>query len=108
MALSASLGFCALDARRRPLTGLELRGCWAERPPVADADAAARPRAVPTEVARRAARAFVPIGDVVARPPAPDATLADPVPRDTPTPAVIADAAETWEQRTSLFGDLDR
>ena len=27
-ALAGDLGYCGLDARRRPLTGLEQRGCW--------------------------------------------------------------------------------
>ena len=30
-ALAGDLGYCGLDARRRPLTGLEQRGCWEPR-----------------------------------------------------------------------------
>jgi hypothetical protein len=30
--VSADLGYCALDRRRLPLTGRELRGCWEARP----------------------------------------------------------------------------
>src|SRR5919107_341297 len=37
-ALAGDLGYCGLDARRRPLTGLEQRGCW-EPSPAAVAEA---------------------------------------------------------------------
>jgi hypothetical protein len=40
-ALAGDLGYCGLDARRRPLTGLEQRGCWA---PKAAAGEPASPR----------------------------------------------------------------
>lgn len=36
-ALAGDLGFCALDRRRLPLTGRELRGCWEENPETAEA-----------------------------------------------------------------------
>ncbi len=35
--LAPQVGYCGLDARRLPLRGDELRGCWSERP-AADAD----------------------------------------------------------------------
>jgi hypothetical protein len=40
-ALAGDLGYCGLDARRRPLTGLEQRGCWEPNPAaVAEAEQA--------------------------------------------------------------------
>ena len=42
--LAAGIGYCALDPRRLPLTGRELRGCW-----TADAETAeAAPLLLPT------------------------------------------------------------
>jgi hypothetical protein len=48
--LAATVGYCGLDARRLPLTGKELRGCWtaaddragAVPPPAIEADWARR------------------------------------------------------------------
>jgi hypothetical protein len=37
--LAAGIGYCALDPRRLPLTGRELRGCWT----ASDAEAAEAP-----------------------------------------------------------------
>lgn len=92
VSLATDVGYCSLDRRRRPLTGLELRGCWENRPaavPIAAGDGA-RPTLVPAVV-----RGFVPLDEVtvVVRPPAPAAPIA---------------FAEAREAPTSLFGDADR
>jgi hypothetical protein len=96
------MGWCAQDRRRLPLTGLELRGCWAERPSTSAAMDATAPRAiaVPDPIWPSRARDFVPVGAV-----APSTTSA-PEPAAVPLPAI--DAPEPWETRVSLFGDLDR
>ncbi|HYK96068.1 MAG TPA: hypothetical protein VE011_09420 [Candidatus Dormibacteraeota bacterium] len=97
--LATDVGFCSLDRRRRPLTGLELRGCWAGRP------AAVATTHGPT-VAHLAeglpvVRGFVPVDEVTlpVAVPAP-ATLEAPVP-----PVAFVEAAEA---PTSLFGDAER
>jgi hypothetical protein len=116
--LAGELGWCALDRRRRPLTGLELRGCWEEGARAAAADDAehpgprpAKPSALPGTSSwreRTPARSFIPIGEVAGtaggRPAGPDPVPPEPV---APPPA-IADAIESWETRTSLFGEPDR
>ena len=98
--LASDIGYCALDRARRPLTGLELRGCWTQRPAAAVGEASAAVRGAPESGALREsvqARGFVPLDDVapVARiaqgAPDPDASIAPPV-----------------LLLTSLFGDLDR
>ena len=105
--LAADLGYCALDRQRRPLTGRELRGCWAERPltgadqgkprtPERPADA--RDPGVPI-------RGFVSLDEVEVQRGAlrPIDALA---PLVAPDPAVLlGDTADTWDARTSLFGE---
>src|SRR4029453_13448481 len=34
-ALGGAPGYCGLDSRRQPLTGMELRGCWEPKPEAA-------------------------------------------------------------------------
>lgn len=110
-AVSADLGYCALDARRQPLTGLEIRGCWElgvgaadpEAPPAVEAHRlrAARtpwPATPPGSTDAVVARGFVPI-ELLGR--LPDAI--DPLPH-----FVIPDPDEDWSERTSLFGDGER
>lgn len=131
--LAAEVGYCALDRRRRPLTGLELRACWEERiasagdTPVgagtehgmqADRRSARRRPGLPTRAGdedRAPARDFVPIeeierGPTAEAPPAsPPAATASPIlPGLTPPPFVLADPVEGWERRTSLFGEPER
>jgi hypothetical protein len=121
-ALSADLGYCALDRARRPLTGRELRGCWEERPESTAPEAAPpvephRRRAATSSGAARArgswdhapGREFVPL-DILGRLPAPvDAPGSPPA----PDPASEAPAAflleidEDWTDRTSLFGERE-
>jgi len=109
------VGWCAQDPKRRPLTGLELRGCWEARPAEADAPAPgarlpARHRPQDTAIGEEPAPpapalAFVPVellGPVAVRPPLPtvEAAAGPPLPP-------ISNAEEGWGERTSLFGDLE-
>ena len=97
--LAADLGYCALDRQRRPLTGRELRGCWAERP-LTGADQGA-PRTAELLVPARhpgvPIRGFVPLDEVAPAGP-PPAALG----------ALVAPEADTWAARTSLFGEAER
>jgi hypothetical protein len=88
--LAADVGFCSLDRRRRPLTGLELRGCWESRPAAPEVapnrtHIVAGPPPVP-------ARGFVPLDEVVAL-----------VIAEAPAPEALR--AEGGDAPTSLFGD---
>jgi hypothetical protein len=108
--LAADLGYCALDRKRLPLTGLELRGCWtAPRAAVASAlpgasagvigatsPGAASVRERPDAVR---ARGFVPVEDVL--------PIAPPVEDPVAPPAPVLDVLEGWQARTNLFGDLE-
>lgn len=101
--MAADVGFCALDRKRRPLTGRELRGCWSERPAIGEAQAAAagaeRDDPLGTRRPARPMRGFVPVDEV------------DPLPAEPFVSApilLLGDPAEPWETRTSLFGELDR
>ena len=117
--LAGDLGYCALDHRRRPLTGREQRGCWEGRAvateppaplPAPEAHrlrAASRPRGfVPLE---HGAREFVPLEFVepvqFVNPPD-EGPTAGPAPA-APPPFVIAEADEDWSKRTSLFGESE-
>ncbi len=120
-ALAGDLGYCALDPRREPLTGHELRGCWAPRsatatdsgpaaPPLPEAHRLRGGRGYAATPGERAgaptSRAFVPIEDLVPPGgPAPDhlpvSSALDAV------PAFIMEPDERWAERTSLFGDAE-
>ena len=118
-ALAGDLGYCALDPKRQPLTGRELRGCWAERP--AAGQAPKPPPTVPLHrlrggVAGQAqsaasitsppTRDFIPI-DLVDGRPAAEASEdpAQGAETEPPPPFAIREADEDWSERTSLFGD---
>jgi hypothetical protein len=97
--LATDVGYCTLDRRRRPLTGLELRGCWENRPlaePKGPGDRA-RPMPVPS-----VQRGFVPLEEltIVVRPVAQAVA--------SPAPASPIAFVEAREAPTSLFGDADR
>ena len=109
------MGWCAQDPKRRPLTGLELRGCWDARPAEADAPAPGaslrarhRPQDLPIgeEPGPSApAIAFVPVElmrPATVRPHEPTVEAS----ADPPLPA-ISNVEEAWGERTSLFGDLE-
>lgn len=105
--LAAAVGWCALDRRRRPLTGLELRGCWTERPSAGAAatSGGARGPSTPSDTWRdRPVRDFVPVDAAVPR-----TIRTEPEP---PTPVDLAlpvvDPPEAWDGRVSLFGDAER
>ncbi|MEW5992511.1 MAG: hypothetical protein AB1736_14370 [Chloroflexota bacterium] len=116
--VAAQLGYCGLDRRRLPLTGLELRGCW-EPGPVRAVDALPAPPPadgplevdgpeppspalrlrdfVPVELERhRAARA-----QMRARQSAPQPAARPPV--MTPDPGPPSHGSE----RVTLFADAD-
>lgn len=107
MSLASAVGYCALDRRRRPLTGLELRGCWEGRStspalPSADAIPARAPVAGPL-------RGFVPVEEVVAA--VPHAAARPKRGPGQPIPEVRAPERpfiEALEPPVSLFGDLER
>jgi hypothetical protein len=104
VSLAPDLGFCALDRKRRPLTGRELRGCWAERPSVGEAQAATGAAVARDPLGPRrpttSARGFIPLDEV--EPISPSEPF-------VPAPILlIGEPVEPWEARTSLFGDLDR
>jgi hypothetical protein len=119
-ALTSDVGWCGLDPRRRPLTGLEQRGCWQERPAAAatpatqgDAGADLRPRTPPIEDGRKpiagARLDFIPV-ELVARvtlpveaAPALDAA-AEPGAQPM-LPRLARGRDENWTDRTSLFGE---
>lgn len=101
------MGWCALDRRRRPLTGAELRGCWVERPSSAVTATATVSRApvAPSATWRDLpVRDFVPVDSL---PPDPgSAELPVPLPVDLPLLAV--DPPDAWDGRVSLFGEAER
>ena len=121
--MSADLGYCAFDARRRPLTGLELRGCWEERigavePEPTPAVEAHRLRAAKTPWSATPpgstdavmARDFVPLELLGRRPvdgETPPAAAAEAKP-DVARPFLRPDPEDDWSERTSLFGDGER
>ena len=93
------------------MTGLELRGCWTERPSAGEIGAS-----TPSSVDARGplthrrsvpARDFVPIDDVkplsAAKPAVSAAKPAVPA-----APFLLGDPTDGWEARTSLFGELER
>jgi hypothetical protein len=132
-ALSSDLGYCALDRRRQPLTGRELRGCWEESPAESDA-APSIAGAGPGGVAGRAAPQPVPIAvqrlrregrvrhtnaawaDEAARtartfvpvddlePPAGPPWPSHEEPV-APPPFIVGEPQPDWTERTDLFGD---
>jgi hypothetical protein len=118
--LSAEVGWCALDPKRRPLTGLEQRGCWQERPAAAEPPTAQ----VGIRTGRRqpgiaadpdgegwAAPSldFIPV-ELVGRIGAPAEPAVEPAVERAVEPAlplIALEAHEDWSERTSLFGDLE-
>jgi hypothetical protein len=126
--LAADVGYCALDRRRLPLTGRELRGCWeaavpsaAEPPPPAveahrlRGGGTTRPLGAPAHwIEAGAPRDFVPL-ELVGRLPVaggPAAMASERVESEAaaagPPAFVIAEPDEDWAERTSLFGERDR
>jgi hypothetical protein len=120
-ALTGEAGWCALDPRRKALTGLEQRGCWQPRPATAEPiESHVSPgRQIPKrgiatfdgdDLAPSAPRIdFVPVElrPSAGGPPrvASDAPSIDDALAVLPTMAT--DAEDRWSDRTNLFGDLD-
>jgi hypothetical protein len=96
LSLATDVGYCALDRRRRPLTGRELRGCWEHRP--APEPTAGRERARQTLVPA-VQRGFIPLDEVTV-----GVQPASPVP---PPAAPGIAFVEAREAPTSLFGDAE-
>jgi hypothetical protein len=98
VSLATDVGYCALDRRRRPLTGLELRGCWENRPAAEPTAAGDRARPTPVPAVQRG---FVPVDEVTVV-----VLPAVPVPPTAPIPPIAF--VEALEAPTSLFGDAER
>jgi hypothetical protein len=122
-ALSADIGWCALDPKRLPLTGREQRGCWRERPlaaapPPPDAGvptgqhfepaaadegkerwAAPGIQFIPVEIIGRAAS----LEAIAAAEPA--MTTADEAKMPGATLPLAPQVDDGWTERTSLFGE---
>jgi hypothetical protein len=110
--LASELGWCALDRRRQPLTGRELRGCWEERAaaaaPIEGAPRPAKPSALPGTASwreRAPARAFVPLSDLSTPPAAARPERVELEPVEPAMPPAAIEAIDSWETRTSLFGE---
>jgi hypothetical protein len=121
-ALSADGGWCALDPKRLPLTGLEQRGCWQGRQPASPTASAEvgvpialghrRPSSSDIEAGSAPARIdFVPVELIT-----PIGRAVEPAISEDPEtatsgaksiPAVVREPEETWIERTSLFGELE-
>jgi hypothetical protein len=117
--LAADVGWCSLDSKRAPLTGLELRGCWQARSSNAEVPAPGtgprarhRPHDLPIgekhEPGEPHALDFIPVellGQIVSR-QQPGTTGGAPS-EPSALPVIGADTEEGWAERTSLFGDLE-
>jgi len=100
-AVTAGLGYCGLDRTRRPLSGTEIRGCWAN-PPVGATTSTPPPKPPPVRPARL--RGFVPLDAVELGEPALGPA---PPPREPAGSGPIAPAAVIdLRDRMTLF-DLD-
>jgi hypothetical protein len=117
--LTSDVGWCGRDPRRRPLNGLEQRGCWQERPAAAAAPPLVggahmeqRPGALPLHhdgIAAPPHLDFIPVelvARVIAPPePAPVSEVAtEPSPQGL-LPQLAGGTDEGWPDRTSLFGE---
>lgn len=60
--MAGRLGYCGLDRRRTPISGLELRGCWEGADAVAGPAIGASVEAPPAWPRDRFRRDFVPVG----------------------------------------------
>jgi hypothetical protein len=131
-ALAGDLGYCGLDARRRPLTGVEQRGCWEPKtttgqpvgphPTVIEEPHRLRGGRPIVQAYRgdgtSAPRDFVPLESLPGEAAAPVRRVDEPAdiaaelepvpapPLDPPAPpAFVIEPDPGWGQRTSLFGD---
>ena len=113
-ALAGDLGYCGKDARRLPLTGLELRGCWEPKPDAADVTVLST--VLNEAQRRRASRAPVPAYRAGEEPPSrgfvpvggdPSDAAKQPAATDDAPPAFVIEPEERWADRTSLFGDAE-
>lgn len=115
-ALAGDLGYCGRDAKRQPLTGRELRGCWEPKPEAAHLNVLSK---VLDEAQRvRAARAPVPAYQPAAEPASRDFVPVEPIGEhlaaargavdpplgEAPEPFVI-EPEPAWAERTTLFGE---
>lgn len=122
--LAADVGWCAFDPKRLPLTGLEQRGCWQERPhselgaSSGDGPSSDRPSVIPVDdggleliPARVAIRDFVPVellGPIGVSRGLPGALEEGPEAASAPVaPPIETEIEPAGADRTSLFGDLD-
>lgn len=107
--MAAQLGYCGLDRRRLPMTGQELRGCWAAGPArSADATPAAVDPGEPSSPALRL-RDFVPVelprGDARVPGASEAPVAAQPAIRETDGPR--PDNTRPWADPVTLFVDAE-
>ena len=123
-ALAGDLGYCGRDAKRQPLTGRELRGCWEPRSTgpevsvlsnVLDEAARARRARAPVPAyrpgAEPATREFIPVESVtsgrsmsVSTDDVTDPVGVDSADAEAPAPFLI-EIDPAWDERMTLFGD---
>lgn len=96
--MAGQLGYCGLDARRQPLTGEEIRGCWEGWP----AGAGAAMTALTTIPARTSDTDRRPLEFVEVT------SVTEPSEPDDATEPVGGAAPPVSEPRWSLWGDADR
>ena len=99
--LAPNVGFCGLDRRRLPLTGAELRGCWATAAALPDTSEAPPLRTTTGDPGRRL-RGFVPVEDLVL----PRRSAAN-APATTAPAASAIESMDGWLNRATLFGDAE-
>jgi hypothetical protein len=121
--VAGQLGFCGLDRRRTPITGIELRGCWQAG---ANRQLELGPKRGPVGRARAGTprgRDFVPVelhrDPPAGAPRASGAAKIDGARRATDAvapvaasgalepPAVNAVSVDAWAERVTLFGEGD-
>jgi hypothetical protein len=98
--VAGQLGYCGLDARRQPLTGEEIRGCWEARPVALLAD----PAPVTIGPARPIDDARPPLAFVEVSATAPIDDAGEPGVED---PTIALGLPGAMEPGWSLWGDLE-
>ena len=90
------MGYCGLDPRRTPLSGLEVHGCWeATTTGPTGSDDAAPGRLIAVGPGRRVPRQFVPVEELVGAAVTGDGAIGAPRGAEKTTPSGPA----------TLFGD---
>jgi hypothetical protein len=107
--LATDLGYCALDRKRLPLTGRELRGCWSQPATPGEVQRAAGASSGPRAPEPTAPRGFVPLEELGLRGgPAIESPVSPFADAPVPEAFLMTEPLEGWEARPNLFGDLER